>query len=129
MAVVNTNRNLETFSKGLQEALKGKQVVWVSGNDQDLSGLNFNVIEHITFNRKNTWNRYEMVLKQCIDIVRPHRVFLFSCGPTSRVLVKNLFQMRPDASFLEIGSTYEPTTRGISHKCHLGTLKSCHECN
>ena len=128
-AVVNTNRNLELFSEGLQTALESKKVVWVSGRDQKLDKLNFDIVEYIPLPLKNAWGCYADTLQHCLDTVQPHRVFLFSCGPVSRILVKNLFQMRPDATFLDIGSTYEPITRGIYHKCHKKTLKKCRECN
>ncbi len=128
-AVVNTNRNLEKFSFGLQEALKHKQVVWVSGDDQDLSPLNFNVVEHIKFCRRNSWELYENIKGRCLSAARPHRVFLLSCGPTARVLARTLFQLRPDCSFLDIGSTYDNLTRDVWHKCHKGTLKKCEGCN
>lgn len=128
-AVVNTNRNLEKFSFGLQKALKHKQVVWVSGEGQDLSVLNFNIVRHIEFARKNSWELYEKIKGRCLSVARPNRVFLLSCGPTARVLVRNLFQLRPDCSFLDIGSTYDNLTRDVWHKCHLGALKDCTGCN
>lgn len=128
-AVVNTNRNLETFQEGLQQALKGKQIVWVSGSDQKLSLLRFDVIEHVIVSLKNAWKDYNITMRICEDLFRPHRVFLFSCGPLARVLVRNLFQMRQDCTFLDIGSTYDPFTRNVWHKCHLKTLKKCKGCN
>jgi len=128
-AVVNTNRNLELFSEGLQTALESKKVVWVSGSDQKLDKLNFDIIEYIPLPLKNSWAHYNDTLQHCLNIVMPRVVFLFSCGPVSRVLVKNLFQMRPDATFLDIGDTYCPETRSIYRKCHKKTLPSCEECN
>jgi len=128
-AVVNTNRNLENFTFGLQEALRHKQIVWVSGDDQDLSPLSFNVVEHIKFYRKNSWDLYENIKGRCLSVARPNRVFLLSCGPTARVLARSLFQLRPDCSFLDIGSTYDNFTRNVWHSCHNGTLKKCSYCN
>jgi hypothetical protein len=128
-AVVNTNRNLCTFSCGLQNALIGKKVIWVSGRDQRLEFIDFDITKHIKAPLKNSWVHYSDLLQQCLDSVMPHVVFLFSCGPVARVLVRSLFQMRPDATFLDIGDTYSPETRGILRKCHTGNLKDCEECN
>lgn len=133
LAVVNTNRNWKLFSHSLPEALKGKQVIWVSGDDQDLINLtnnfDFNIIEHVSFSRKNSWEHSASIMNACIRLSQPHRVFLFSCGPTARVMVKNLFMISPDATFLDIGSTYDPFTRNVWHKCHTGKLKECSGCN
>lgn len=129
MAVVNTNRNLDRFANELPVVLNGYQVVCVTGKDQDVSKLDIDVKKHITTPLKNSWVHYNDILQQCLDNVMPHRVFLFSTGPTSRVLVKNLFQMRPDASFLDIGDTFSPITRGVYRKCHTGELKECPGCN
>jgi hypothetical protein len=128
-AVVNTNRNLMVFSEGLQSALRGKKVVWVSGEDQDLSKLDFDVVEHIKAPMKNSWGVYHELLKSCQYTARPGYVYLLSCGPVARVLVRTLFEMRPDCSFLDIGDTYCPETRGVYRKCHNGTLKKCERCN
>lgn len=129
LAVVNTNRNWNDFSTGLVGALEGKEVIWVSGEDQNVNELGFNIVEHVKFNRKNSWNQYESILAICKGHVMPHRVFIFSCGPTARVLVKNLFEVYPKATFLDLGSTYDPYTRDVWHKCHKGTLKPCPGCN
>lgn len=129
LAVVNTNRNLRRFHTELPEVLKKKKVIWVSGDDQDLNKLDFDIVYHVDFSNKNSWNYYELIYDECIHICRPGMIFLFSCGPTARVLVKNLYQVRPDATFLDIGSTYDPFTRDVWHKCHTGKLKGCSGCN
>ena len=128
-AVVNTNRNLDCFQEGLQQALNGKQVIWVSGSDQKLIPLRFNIVEHVLVPLKNAWQEYNKTIQTCQEFFMPNRVFLFSCGPMARVLVKNLFQIRPDCTFLDIGSTYDSITRDIWHRCHLKTLKECKGCN
>lgn len=132
LAVVNTNRNLTYFKSSLIKNLHKKHIVWVSGKDQDLSflnGSNIFLVKHIKVKRKNSWARYEDVYQECENINRPGYVFLFSLGPTSRVLVKNLFEVYPDSTFIDIGSTFDPETRNVSHKCHKGTLKPCKGCN
>ena len=129
MAVVNTNRNLKHFIKQLPIALKGKQVIWVSGEDQNISMLNFNFVAHIKLPLKNAWELFSFAMEQCLKKAESYRVFIFSCGPTARVLVKNLFQLRPDCTFLDLGSTFDPVTRNVWHKCHTGKLKECSGCN
>jgi hypothetical protein len=129
MAVVNTNRNLQTFSDELQDALKGKKVVWVSGFGQNLKDLNFDIKKHLTYPGKDSWRFYLEIERECLEVVRPKYVFLFSLGPVARVLVRNLFEMRPDASYLDIGDTYSPQTMNTYRKCHTGMLKECEGCN
>jgi hypothetical protein len=129
VAVVNTNRNLQTFSDGLQEALKGKKVVWVSNVGQNISRLDFDIKCHLTFPGQGSWRFYLEVERECIEVARPGYVFLFSLGPAARVLVRNLFEIRYDCSFLDIGDTYSPQTMNIYRKCHTGMLKECDGCN
>lgn len=128
-AVVNTNRNWEFFYKGLYDALEGKKVVWVSGNDQNINVLPFDIIKHIVVRSKNSWVNYYQILDDCLKIVKPGYFFIVSCGPMARVLVKDLFDTRSDATYLDLGSTYDPFTRDVWHKCHKGTLKPCKGCN
>jgi len=128
-AVVNTNRNLKIFSEGLIEALQRKQVVWVSGNNQKLDKLNLNIVKHIKAPVKNAWSVYHDLLSRCVSVARPRRVFLFSLGPTARILVKNLFQIRPDCTYLDIGDTYFPETQGGYRRVHLGKIPKCEVCN
>jgi hypothetical protein len=134
-AVVNTNRNWKRFHKELIAALDRKQIVWVSGEDQDLTKLEAvsefspDIIAHIKCKPKDTWSEYHDILQKCLSIQAPRRVFLFSCGPTARVLVRSMFQMRPDSTYLDVGSTFDPYTRDVWHKCHKGTLKACEGCN
>lgn len=135
MAVVNTNRNLKIFSEGLQEALKGRDVVLVSGEDQDYKELDFNVIKHIKAPLKNAWGKYNELFEECIEVILDNYwkkegvVFLFSLGPVARVLVKNLFESFSDYTYLDIGDTYSNITRNVWRKCHKGTLKKCRICN
>ena len=129
LAVVNTNRNLQVFSEGLQNALKGKKVVWISGADQYTGELNFDIVNHIQVVNRDSWRHYGQLFSWCQRCAKPKFVFLFSLGPTARVLVKNLFEIRPDCSFLDIGDTYSPQTKGVYRKVHRGTLKKCEVCN
>lgn len=129
MAVVNTNRNWKYFIEQLPAALKGKQVIWVSGEDQNISKLNFNFVAQIKLPLKNAWRFFGFAMDMCLKKAEPHRVFIISCGPTARVLVKNLFQVRSDCTFLDLGSTFDPFTRDVWHKCHTGELKPCEGCN
>ena len=128
-AVVNTNRNLQVFSEGLIDALMGKQVVWVSGNNQKLDKMNLNIVRHIKAPVKNAWVVYYDLLSRCVNAARPRRIFLFSLGPTSRVLIRSLFQIRPDCTYLDIGDTYFPETQGGYRRVHLGKIPKCEACN
>jgi len=128
-AVVNTNRNWEYFRDRLGPAIGDKRVIWVSGEDQNvdvLKNFDINVSHHIKLPLKNAFGKYYEIKNDQFD---GGEVVLLSCGPLGRVLVWNWFSENPDTSFLEIGSTFDPYTRNVWHRCHLGTLPACEKCN
>jgi len=128
-AVVNTNRNWQYFRDNLGDAIGDRRVIWVSGQDQNVNALkNFGieVDKHIKLPTKNAFSRYEEI--RDMRFIKGD-VVLLSCGPIGRVLVWNWFMENPQTNFLEIGSTFDPYTRDVWHRCHLGTLPKCEECN
>lgn len=128
-AVVQTNRNLSTVVTSLGGMLRGRRVIWVSGNDQNIHNLHMvgiSVYGHIKVNAQNAWANYEKLK----DISFSNGdVVLLSCGPLAEVLVYDWFKDNPGATFLDIGSVFDPLTKNVWHRCHNGKLPKCSECN
>ncbi len=134
-AVVQTNRNLSRWYREFPVACAGKPIVWVSGDDQDLEQAllsdemrSLRVVEHHRVPAKDAWSQYAHI-KKTLQLVAPGSIVVLSCGPLARVLASECFEERPDVSWLELGSTYDPFTKGVRHRCHLGTLPPCPGCN
>lgn len=131
-AVVNTNRNLQKVYDEFPKAVEGKFIYWVSGNDQNLDNLEketgMRVAQKVTLPKRNAWGDYPRI-KDYYTIFNKGSIVVLSCGPLAEVLVKEWFQRRPDVTFLDMGSTFDPFTRGVRHGCHTGKLKPCRGCN
>lgn len=129
-AVVTTNRNWKLFKDTIPEIIRDStaRVHWVSGVDQNIRKLGFRVDTHIQLPVKNAWSKYEEIKNWGKDFQRGAIVF-FSCGPLARVLARQWFQQNPEATFLDVGSAFDPFTRGVLHACHRGTLAPCKGCN
>lgn len=130
LAVVQTNRNLKQWKDEFHEKIKGRDVVWISGDDQGLSKVDrlFRIIRHIKLPTKDAWRQYENLMLD-VDPFQPGEVVMMSCGPLATVLAHKFFERQPWVTFIDIGSVYDPETRGVRHRCHTGKLPSCRECN
>jgi hypothetical protein len=132
--ILCNNGHWKPFVNEYVEALENKYVYWISGNDQniDLVKENFNpkfhVEEHFKVPRKNGWSAYHDIKDMYVDL-KPNSIVNLSCGPMSRVLAYEWFKERPDCTFIDIGSVFDPFTRNVWHKCHKGKLTYCAECN
>jgi hypothetical protein len=129
-AVVLTNRNLKLFTEEFPKRVKGRSLIWVSGEDQDIKGLEkigITIFNHIKVPTMNAWSAYDQVKN--FDEFQPEDIVMCSCGPLSRILVREWFEKFPDITFIDIGSTFDPYTRNNKLRVHLGTLPACKECN
>jgi len=129
LAVVQTNRNWHIWRDEFPVLIRDRRIIWVSGKDQNITKLPFDVHDHIMLETKNAWADYEDTFKALYENVHPHDMVMFSCGPTAEVLVHRLFKLGLGATYIDIGSTYDPFTRNVWHKCHKGTLPKCEVCN
>jgi len=138
-AVVTTNRNWKKFIDVFPKLVAGKRVLWISGNDQDtdkLKEIGIEVAKKGHLPGKNSWRFYDHVLKTFPATFQPGDVVCISLGPTARVLVKEWYKQMPDITFIDVGSNFDPFTRGVYHNCHKGWKetgfnigKKCQECN
>lgn len=137
-AIALTNRNWAKFISELGDVMVDKDVRFISGDDQDLTflekTLNFNIINHTKLPAKNSWDSVD-VLKDYILDVKAGDVVFISLGPTARILCRKWFEIRPDVTFIDIGSILDPFTRDVWHNCHKGwengfnKTNRCKECN
>jgi hypothetical protein len=131
-AVVTTNRNWKRMVTEFPKLLVSKRVIWVGGEDQDMKELgkrtNIHPSDVIRVPCKNAWDVYDSALDEYPSFDAGDVVIL-SCGPLSRVLACEWYKLRPDVTFLDVGSCFDPYTRNVWHSCHKGTLKPCKGCN
>jgi hypothetical protein len=140
-ATVTTNRNWLRFISEFPNVVEDRQIYWISGDDQDLDVLeevlDLPIYQALTFPNKESWDEYETIKQTVKD--NPFEegdVVCLSCGPMSRVLAKEWFEERPDVTFIDVGSTFDPFTREVYHSCHKGWLETgfnetrkCEGCN
>lgn len=128
-AVVQTNRNLQFVVNTLGLLLEDRRVIWVGGEDQDINKLFFVGIKPIGKLKVKTTNAWEN-FDELKDIkFRANDVIFLSCGPLAEVLIYEWFKNNPWTTFFDIGSVFDPLTRNVWHRCHLGTLPKCEKCN
>tara|TARA_Y100000593_G_scaffold95019_1_gene198411 strand:- start:15676 stop:16371 length:696 start_codon:yes stop_codon:yes gene_type:complete len=138
-AVITTNKNWKNFMNRFPSAIKGKRLVWVGGNDQNvdnLKELGIEVDQKGLIPNKNSWKFYEHVRNTFPQSFQAGDVVAISLGPSARVLVKEWFKERPDVTFIDVGSNFDPYTRNVWHNCHKGWEETgfnqtapCEECN
>lgn len=135
-AVVLCNDNWQRCRELLDEI--GDREVWlVTGDDQDWSGLMKehgvgNYVQH-KVPTKDSWAHRGEVM-ELVDEIPKGAVVMLSCGPLSRVLAHRWWKKRQDVTILDVGSTYDPFTRHVRHKCHKWSegrnrAKYCPHCN
>lgn len=128
-AVVQTNRNLQLVVSQLGRLLSGRRVIWAGGNDQDLRRLHYagiKVYGRIELPTQDAWSEFD-TLKDAK--FKSNDVVLLSCGPLAEVLIYEWYRENPETTFIDIGSVFDPLTRNVWYRCHMGTLPPCKECN
>ena len=131
-AVVTTNRNYEFFSKRLPELTTDKRVIWVGGKSHSIRKLRKNVgIDvdmHIRLKDEDCWSDFDTIFDS-YKLFHKDDMVLLSCGPMAEVLIHRWFKLRPDVTFMDIGSLYDPHTKNRRLNCHTGNVYPCQECN
>jgi hypothetical protein len=127
-AVVITNRNWMKFKEAFPSTIGERKVVWISGDDQKFEKLGFPVHISCQLKPQDSWDQYQET-KELYQDMPEGAIVILSCGPLSRVLAREWFEKRPDVTFIDAGSTWDPYTRDVWHRCHLHILPPCSECN
>lgn len=109
------NDNWETVCSELPRSLKNRNVWIVCGDDQNWSRISTVSPERIiNLPSANSWSHID-TLPDVISELPWNTVVLLSCGPTGRILASRWYHERTDSTFLDIGSCFDPWTRGIRH--------------
>lgn len=128
-AMINTN--VTNTMNLLREILPGKKITIVHSSDSDPSALkvlNIHFRNCISVPTRNGWDNYNKI-KDLYQNLEKGEYVLFCCGPLGRVLAKEWFEKRPDVTCLELGSFFDPLTRGYMYLYQNNTLWLCPECN
>lgn len=133
LAVVQTNRNLDLMYVKFADAVRKRshdstRVIWVGAPKHNVIALPFIVDQKINVPPRDAWSAYGKVFSRYKDF-DPGSIVFLSCGPMATVLAFEWFMERHDCTFIDIGSTFEPKTTGVEHRCHTGELPACKECN
>jgi hypothetical protein len=141
--VVMTNRNWGKFVTKFPNVVKDRKILWISGADQNLdilkNEMKLNIVKHLKHPAKDTWTHYDVITSMYIDYTNENADFdlvMISSGPTARVMCKEMFEVDPTRTYIDIGSTFDPFTRNVWHNCHKGWIetgfnltKRCKICN
>lgn len=139
-ACVLTNRNWAKFVLNFPEAVKNREIHWVGSSDQNLQMLTdvfgIKIKDRTDLPNIDAWDHHDCI-KDKYQEFKSGSVVAFSCGPMSRILAPEWFEKRPDVTFIDIGSVYDPFTRNVWHACHRGwaspqmfnETRRCSECN
>ena len=138
-AVLLTNKNWKYFYDNLPASIVGRNVIWISGKDQDpkkLEEYGLNIKKTLRVENKNSWNYYKPLLNKIPDFIDPGDIVCISLGPTARILCRNLFEKFPETTFVDMGSLLDPVTRDVWFGAHKGweetgfnLVNRCAECN
>jgi mannosyltransferase OCH1-like enzyme len=104
------------------------RVVYVCSENAKTENLPFKPYFIYKVPNTDAWSCFEEV-KYLYLSLRKGDVVVLACGPLGRVLVYEWFSKRPDITFLELGSFFDPLTTGKSYLYQEGILPYCSECN
>jgi len=133
-ATIFCNGNRWTrFLRDSFAGLKGKNLTVFHGEDQRMDAL-MGLIQPKSYTLypvpiQNSFNRLDWCRKAIDASGALPAVTLFTCGPVGRILAQEGCKKYPDTTWLDLGSVYDPLTRGVWHRCHTGQLTYCPECN
>ena len=120
------------FIRDSFKALKDKRIVSICGKGQKMKEL-MELIQpkDLHIERVPDTDSFRCIegLRRLIGLVPDGSVVLLTCGPVGRIVAQEGCERRPNVTWLDIGSAYDPLTRNVWHRCHLGTLPKCVGCN
>lgn len=131
-ATLLTNRHFKTWLTLLPATLKRKTLVYVHGKSHNIENvahqfdLRFN--SNLCVPDNNAWGAINK-LKEFHQSLHTGAMVLLCCGPISRVLIPHWFKQRPDCTFLDMGSWFDPWARNVRYRYHLDKVPPCAECN
>jgi hypothetical protein len=109
-----------TWVDKFPDVIQGRPVTWVVGRGMNIESAplaNAGPTTVITVPSNNAWEFWQKSGGDPARL-RNEAIVLMSCGPLSRVLTRRWFERRPDCTFVEVGTLYDPWTRNIKRKYH-----------
>lgn len=126
------NGHWKPFIDRFPAAVQQRKLTWIIGDGQNMEALNartgMDVGDVVRVPMKNSFECYDE-LSGMWSVFEQGQVVVMCCGPISRVLTATWFARRPDCTFFDAGSLFDPYTKNLWHSCHKGGLKFCKECN
>lgn len=100
--------SIEGRLKPFMEALRGRKVMYFGPHhlkrmEEFLPGLRFWECE-----AREAYGGVDRLFGSAVQSSETHDVMLFSCGPTSKVLIHRLHQDFPKLTLIDIGSLFDP---------------------
>lgn len=121
-ALQNTAHILATQTiLGVLRAQKDRQVAWVGAASHNLSqieGLLGRMVMHVPVPERDAFDAAIQQFDEISDGLARAAVVFLSCGPASRHGVNVLRAASPHVTAIDIGTLFDPMTRGIRHSYH-----------
>ena len=104
-----TGWNGDTLSEYRDEAIKYENRTKIFVGPERLNGVKqmLNCDTHIKVPLHNTFSEYNRILDECLKLVRPYNIFLFSCGMPSKVIIDELLKKEENLTCLDFGSGFD----------------------
>lgn len=131
LAVDIINKNFKRFISEAVPLISKRKIYWLGSEDQNLDEIKkigFNIVQHYKLPSTNAFEKYSE-MKDLYTTFEKDSVVILSLGPLERVLAKEWFEKKDDVTYLGLGSTFDPWTRGVQHRYHTGNLTPCKICN
>jgi len=121
------NQNFKKSFDLFSEILPKRNVLLVTNINSDISKLPFTPSITLRVPEKNSWNSFNE-LKDLHKLIPSRTVVIFCCGPLGRGLAYEWFKNNNRITCIELGSFFDPWTRGKAYQYHLGTHRKCDGC-
>jgi len=107
----------------------GNDYFWIGGDDQNELRLPFHFGKCLKISSKNCFENDYKVLKSLWKDLNTGDTVLISGGPLSRILAWWYFKNRQDITCIDIGSLFDPFTKGVKYRYHENKLPYCSSCH
>lgn len=121
------NENFKKTYDLFNEILPKREVILVCGDDANIERLPFTPTICFRVPANNSWEEFHR-LKDYYKLCNPGSVVLFLCGPLGRGLAYEWYRNNKSITCIELGSFYDPWTRGKAYQYHLGNHRKCPGC-
>lgn len=124
------NSNLQKTFEYILPEIRKKRIALVHSREADvrrLRDIGIDVDVSFSVPDSDAWGKFGDLRDACMGLNVD--VVIFCCGPLGRVLACRWFEKRPDLTCLELGSMFDPVTKGMVYMYHVDLLPRCECCN